>query len=100
MGWKNLPSWVRGCVIGIMVGLVLFFLTLFIGGNPIVGLLTGWFLFLIIVILGMLGLCGEAICRLEGFSLIQIVLLVLGWGIIGIFIGYIYGRIKSKKRKN
>ena len=88
----------RGGIIGIIVGAVLFSLLLSAGGNPIVGLLTGWLLFLIIIILGILGLCGEAICRLEGFSWIQIVLLVLGWGIIGVFIGLIVGKIKQRKK--
>ncbi len=102
MDWRKWPYWLRGGLIGILIGILIFFLAI-IFPNPIFALFE-LFLFLLIIIFGIAGLCDkipflrDEICNIEeGFSLTQIIILILSWFVIGAIIRLIYGKIKSKK---
>lgn len=102
MGWRKWPYWLRGGIIGILMGLFIFFIAP-IFPNPIFAL-SELFLFLLVILFGISGLCDkipflrDEICNIEeGFSLTQIIILILSWFVIGAIIGLIYGKIMSKR---
>lgn len=101
MGFNNLPIWLKGGLIGIMIGVIWIFIGLFIVNNiqscistnqsvppPACNLLI--IFYIPIVFLGMLGLSDQGI--ITGIILTAVVYFVLGS-----IIGLIVDKIKSKK---
>lgn len=98
-----MKSWLNGGVIGVLVGFSLFLASILLDGNLyFFDVLTFWFPFLLILVFNALGLCSKEICNSEGFFnpplWFQIIGVLLSYGIIGALIGWIVGKIKSKRR--
>ena len=96
-----MKSWLNGGVIGVLVGFCLFIASILLDGNLyFFDVLTFWFPFLLILVFNALGLCGKEICNSEGFFpplWFQIIGVIIGYGIIGMLIGWIVGKIRYKK---
>ena len=115
MGWKNLPYWMRGGVIGIIIGAVLTIILLFIivpnffnkyttnlnlyeaHGLYFMILLIFWIVFIPSIFLLAIGSLGIPLWSI--FSIIFLALFLIYYFVIGAIIGLIIGKIKSKKQK-
>jgi len=102
MSWKNWPSWLKGGLIGIVVGIVMFFIMRieFMENNDPNPYFFGLFGFPTIFLLFIIE---ETIIDIVPESLGTIIfpaaILIINYFIIGAVIGLIIGRIKSKKAK-
>ena len=92
MNWKNLPYWLKGGIIGITIVVIAYFTKIsaifYIAIIPIIPLIY------------LLHFLGIEVCRGEFCSnshiFTVIFFVVLGSFIIGLVIGWIYGKLKSK----
>ena len=83
MGWKNLPHWSKGLTIGLFLGLVLSSIVTYFIHH---GMKCAY------------GLPGEYQCGLETIEIFYFILIgTIAITIIGIIVGLIIGKIKSKK---
>ncbi len=91
MGWKNLPAWVKGGIIGLIVGVIieipLFFLLKYCLDNSTGG---DWFGSLFCYVFFFPG------TFLTGDFFIGVMINILIVTILSIIIGWIYGKIKNK----
>ena len=85
MGWKNLPYWIKGGIIGLILFLILLMASLL---NSTVG--SFFALPMILVCLGNLS-CLENMLPILGYILLAVL-----YFLIGNLIGWIIGRIRLK----
>jgi len=82
MFWKNWPSWLKGGLIGLIIYIIYFLVVIFTiytrGEQWKLGMAMGW--------LGSMFVTGFIITILQFF-------------LIGALIGWVYGKIKSKKQQ-
>lgn len=103
MGWKNWPSWVKGGIIGIIISLFAVFIVYLIGGFeenylfyiiqfPII---PAWYIFAFIF-----DLMADNGPYIENLIFLKLIFgFAFGYAIYGIFIGWLIGKIKSKKEE-
>ena len=94
MGWKNWPSWLKGGIKAIIIGLILnilFIVPLFflVQGSvaEVISFIGRYILPLWSPIMGLTLL----------LALKNLIIALIGYFVIGAFIGWIYGKVKSRK---
>ena len=103
MFWKNWSYWVRGGIIGILSWLIIAFLAYFLSTYLESGFLV-WILFILVILalFPTIFIQGESVFTtgLDALNLptaLGYILIVIFWFVIGALIGFIIGRLKSKK---
>ena len=89
MGWKNLPYWLRGGIVALIIAIILLVPSLIIESIP-----------LYIFNLDFIGLIifQGSILNEDIFGVFQLITLAISYFIIGALIGLIIGKIKSKRQ--
>jgi len=98
MTWKDLPIWLKGGIIGLLFGIIDLAITLAfpplyckLGANcppqPFIGKIATLFIMPL-----------ESILDISNNMVFQLILILLYFFIIGAIIGFIVGKIKSKKQ--
>ncbi len=103
MGWKDWSYWAKGGVLGIIISLLGSLLAFIIDYFELYNYLNLNFLEKIISV-NILGSIGQLIPNDWPISILMILFFIIGFGgrilsyfIIGSIIGWIYGKIKSKR---
>ncbi len=92
MAWKNWPYWVKGGIIGFVIGIIFAIFNLFSNGY------IGAFTLLPFLLLKILDNCyGEGCLGL--FVYYGSIAFLVEFTLFGAIIGWIYGKIKKRKRE-
>ncbi len=100
MGWRDLPYWLKGGIIGLFLFVVIYplFVILWLGKIPSTfGEIIVLYAFSQVAFLETLGLCSGEFCT-SSSRLALFISIIFTWGlpIVGVLIGYIVGKIKSR----
>ena len=106
MGWREWPYWLKGGLIGLVIAISLFTLS-FLSECRNLGVSVNcpfWLFFILVLPYFLISLMIAAISFKLGLTIpTGIILGFIGYSIyilIGAFIGWIYGKIKQRKKQN
>lgn len=107
MSWKDLPYWLKGAIIGFLIGLILAGIIHFTSSPSSAGWDSLGFVIVslpaFLVILPFMFLFDQIMTRVFGIVLNDDITIwyygIFGWILFGALIGGIIGKIKSKKKE-
>jgi len=98
MGWKNWPSWLKGGVIGITLYVLIGIFIWFLEGKMDAGGMRGFFSFIYFLTPGLFIFGYNFDGPIVPIYTLSIILSIASYFLVGALIGWIIGKLKSKKQ--